>query len=158
MPEPDSGAAAPIQAMPRYAARPPGLPATGRDSMTRRPAVTDDDGGDRLTVALEARAGSRVLVLTGELEHDSAQVLREALDGCVREGPARILIDFAGVVFCDSTGLNVLLRARQEALAADRRLELCALGAQVARLFEMTGAADVFPVHPSVAGALAAQG
>ncbi|MGF1428270.1 STAS domain-containing protein [Kitasatospora sp. LaBMicrA B282] len=66
----------------------------------------------------------------------------------------RSLVDCAGVDFCDSTGLNVLLRARRRALALDRRLELCALGPQVARLFELTGVDGVCPVHPSLDRAL----
>ncbi|GAA1249490.1 STAS domain-containing protein [Kitasatospora nipponensis] len=118
--------------------------------------MNDAQGAVRLSVALEARADSRVLRLTGELDHDTAQVLREALEGCLSHGPHRILVDFAGVGFCDSTGLNVLLRARQEALAADRQVELCALGVQVARLFEVTGVDGVFAIHPTVDRALAA--
>ncbi|MFI9270944.1 STAS domain-containing protein [Kitasatospora sp. NPDC052896] len=115
-------------------------------------------GEGRLSVAVRGAPGSRVLVLHGELDHDTADVLREALDGCLAAAPARILLDFADLRFCDSTGLNVLLRARLAARESGREVELCGLGPQVARLFEITGAGGVFRVHPSVAQALSSDG
>lgn len=93
-----------------------------------------------------------VLALTGELDHDTADVLRDAL--AQRAGPGRILVDCSGLRFCDSTGLNVLLRARLQALEAGGRLELAGLRPPVARMFEITGARTVFRVYEDVSEAL----
>lgn len=107
-----------------------------------------------LTLTRQEHDGTRVLALSGDLDHDSAGVLRQALADSLAGGHSRVLVDLAEVGFCDSTGVNVLLRARQQAQADGTSLELCALGAQAARLFDMTGAATVFTIHPAQRDAL----
>ncbi|MEU8541325.1 STAS domain-containing protein [Streptomyces sp. NPDC048717] len=95
-----------------------------------------------------------VLALTGELDHDTAAPLKEAL--AAHTGPRRrIVVDCAGLRFCDSTGLNVLLRARLRMLDEGGRLDLAGLGPPVDRMFEITGALSVFRVYENTAAALA---
>ncbi|MBT2444068.1 STAS domain-containing protein [Streptomyces sp. ISL-36] len=108
-----------------------------------------------VTSAPGPRPGVVVLALTGELDHDTADVLRNALGEW--SGAERIVVDCQGLWFCDSTGLNVLLRARLHALEAGGRLELAGLRPPVARMFEITGARTVFRVHENVAEALTDQ-
>ncbi|MFJ4674134.1 STAS domain-containing protein [Kitasatospora purpeofusca] len=98
----------------------------------------------------------RIVSLAGELDRDSADGLRTALAGLPEEGLARILVDLAELSFCDSTGLNILLRARQEAEPAGVRLELAGPRPVVVRLLAVTGADTVLRIHPDVAVALAA--
>ncbi|WP_406115618.1 STAS domain-containing protein [Kitasatospora purpeofusca] len=103
------------------------------------------------------RAGPvRIVSVEGELDRDSAGGLRTALAGLPEDGLARILVDLAELSFCDSTGLNILLRARQEAEQAGVRLELAGPRPVVVRLLAVTGADTVLRIHPSVALALAA--
>ncbi|MER6997923.1 STAS domain-containing protein [Streptomyces sp. NPDC000410] len=96
-----------------------------------------------------------VLTLTGELDHDTAEPLRAALDEAIATGARRIVADCHGLLFCDSTGLNVLLRARLAAQDTDARVELAALRPQVARMLTITGAGAVFPRYASLGEALA---
>lgn len=115
----------------------------------------DGVGGARFTVEVRAGADTVVLVLGGELDHDTAGPLREALAEGVASGAGRILVDCTDLRFCDSTGLNVLLRARLAAREAGSRVELAALQPQVARMFDITGADGVFRVYGGVDEALA---
>ncbi|MFI9586688.1 STAS domain-containing protein [Streptomyces sp. NPDC052236] len=46
------------------------------------------------------------MTLAGELEHDSAQALREVLADTLLSRTARVLVDCADLRFCDSSGLN----------------------------------------------------
>ncbi|MFB7252989.1 STAS domain-containing protein [Streptomyces nojiriensis] len=108
---------------------------------------------ERFTVAVEAVDGAVVLTLAGELDHDTAQPLRDALDEALAPG-RRLLVDMAGLGFCDSTGLNVLLNTRLAAQEAGAGLELAGLHGPVARMFRITGADGVFPVHADVTEAL----
>ncbi|GAA3389434.1 STAS domain-containing protein [Streptomyces roseoviridis] len=114
-----------------------------------------EDFAGRLDVdVLEGRKpGTVVVTVTGELDHDTAAPLKEALVRHARAG--RIVVDCAGLRFCDSTGLNVLLRARLRMLDAGGRLDLAALRAPVNRMFEITGARAVFRVYEDTAAALA---
>ncbi|MFF8958359.1 STAS domain-containing protein [Streptomyces sp. NPDC014894] len=111
--------------------------------------------GDRFGVERRTDSGTLILVLAGELDHDTAEPLRAALGDAVRERPERILVDCAELRFCDSTGLNVLLRARLEAQESGGRLDLASLRPPVARMFDITGASTVFRVYGTVDAALA---
>lgn len=110
-------------------------------------------GDERFAVAVRAVDGVVVLSLAGELDHDTAGPLREALDAAVGQG-GRLVVDMSGLRFCDSTGLNALLHGRLSVQEAGGSLELAGLSGPVARMFRITGADGVFPVHTDVAQAL----
>ncbi|UUU38912.1 STAS domain-containing protein [Streptomyces sp. NBC_00162] len=112
---------------------------------------------ERFTVAVQTVDGAVVLELAGELDHDTAQPLREALDEAVAQG-GRLLVDLTKLGFCDSTGLNVLLHSRLTAQEAGGSVELTGLRGSVARMFHITGADGVFPVYADVAQALSRTG
>jgi anti-anti-sigma factor len=100
----------------------------------------------QLTVDVRRVGASAVVRPTGELDHHSADALREPLGACVADGCARIVIDCSALEFCDSTGLNLLLATRIEAEAAGGGVHLAGMRPVVARVFEITGAGAVFPV------------
>lgn len=111
---------------------------------------------DRLLVEIrpDRRPGTVVLALDGELDHDTAEPLRNALKE--NSGAVRIVVDCSGLRFCDSTGLNVLLRTRLRLLAEGGRVDLAGLRSPVDRIFEITGALKVFRVYEDADTALAA--
>ncbi|MEV7175157.1 STAS domain-containing protein [Kitasatospora sp. NPDC093679] len=110
-------------------------------------------GADQLTVSVDRSAGRWVLAPTGELDHDSAEPFREALDGALRDPPDLVVVDCSGLLFCDSTGLNLLLRARLSAQADGGEVVLAAPTAMVRRMLEITGAGEIFRVVDSTAEA-----
>ncbi|MFE3738220.1 STAS domain-containing protein [Streptomyces sp. NPDC059134] len=109
----------------------------------------------RLQVGVRAEGRSEVVTAAGELDHHTAELLREPLDDAVGRGRVRLVIDCSQLEFCDSTGLNVLLGARLKAEAAGGGIHLAGMQPVVARVFEITGADAVFTVHDSLADALA---
>ncbi|MER5731042.1 STAS domain-containing protein [Streptomyces sp. NPDC002138] len=114
---------------------------------------------ERFSVEATHVEGATVLALAGELDHDTADPLRAALEAALsRDDGGRLLVDCAQLLFCDSTGLNALLRARLTAGETGRRLELAGLRQPVARMFRTTGADGVFLVHDDLAAALAHDG
>ncbi|MGW4806861.1 STAS domain-containing protein [Kitasatospora sp. NPDC004272] len=119
-------------------------------------ALPGADPGAPLTVALDSPGGALVVRPEGELDHDSVGPLREALERAVADPPGRLVVDCGGLGFCDSTGLNLLLRAHAAALRAGLPLLLAAPGPVVARMLEITGADEVLDVRSTVADALAA--
>ncbi|MEU8529269.1 MULTISPECIES: STAS domain-containing protein [Streptomyces] len=115
----------------------------------------DGDSGQRFGVEVTSGDGAVVLALSGELDHDTAEPLRVALAEQIEAGARRIVVDCARLRFCDSTGLNALLRARLQAQENGGRVELADLRPPVSRMFEITGAHTVFQVHADLAAALA---
>ncbi|MFE1270102.1 STAS domain-containing protein [Streptomyces sp. NPDC058758] len=111
---------------------------------------------DRFGVEVRPSWGRETVVIApfGELDHDTVEPLGVALEK--HADAARIVVDCAGLDFCDSTGLNLLLRARSRAQEAGARLDLAGLRPPVDRMFEITGALRVFQVYADVREALAA--
>ena len=111
-------------------------------------------GRDRLYVAVHRDGVAAVVTPVGELDHHTADLLREPLDLCLREGANKLVVDCSRLEFCDSTGLNVLLSARLKAEAAGGGVHLAGMRPTVARVFEITGADAVFAVHETLDDAL----
>ncbi|MEV0280937.1 STAS domain-containing protein [Streptomyces sp. NPDC050610] len=109
----------------------------------------------RLHVGVRRHGVSAVVTPAGELDHHTAELLREPLESCVDEGCSRLVVDCSQLEFCDSTGLNVLLGARLKAEAAGGGVHLAGMLPVVARVFEITGAEAVFTVHDTLEAALA---
>ncbi|SEK45870.1 STAS domain-containing protein [Streptacidiphilus jiangxiensis] len=104
----------------------------------------------RLRVAVAVEPGMGVVTVAGELDHDSVGALDSAFDQLTQAEVSRVLLDCRELGFCDSTGLNALLRARLSAGEAGRRFGLVAPGPQLQRLLTVTGAAEVFEVYPDL--------
>ncbi|MBT2470039.1 anti-sigma factor antagonist [Streptomyces sp. ISL-66] len=92
-----------------------------------------------------------VIRLSGEMDITRVSEVRAALLHAVTraDGPLDIVVDLSGLTFCDSSGLNVLLRARLEAVESGHTLRLAAPNPQMVRLLELTGALGLFPVDPA---------
>lgn len=109
----------------------------------------------RLLVEVKKAGASAVVTPAGELDHHTADVLREPLESCLDDGVTKVVVDCSRLEFCDSTGLNVLLGARLKAEAAGGGIHLAGMLPVVARVFEITGAEAVFTVHETLDAALA---
>lgn len=109
----------------------------------------------RLLVEVRQEGSGAVVTPAGELDHHTADLLREPLEECLAKGCSRLVVDCSRLEFCDSTGLNVLLGARLKAEAAGGAVHLAGMQPVVARVFEITGADAVFSVHDTLEDALA---
>ena len=92
--------------------------------------------------------GERVIRLRGELDIESAPELERVL---VRSRPAgqRLVLDLAELKFMDSTGLRVLLRAREAADEGRWEISLRNVPPTIRRLFDMTGVQAALPAETS---------
>lgn len=93
-------------------------------------------GCQRSTVHVEPDGtGGALVVLAGEIDQDCASELRDVLASALRAHPGRVVLDLAGLTFCDCACLNILLRARQE---AGIRFGVRNISAPVSRLLRST--------------------
>jgi anti-sigma B factor antagonist len=81
---------------------------------------------------------TRILSATGEVHVSTAPELAEQLNAALTAGRSRIVLDFTGVEFIDSTGLSVLLNALRRLGRVDGALSLVCTNPTVLRLFEIT--------------------
>ncbi|WP_290058905.1 STAS domain-containing protein [Amycolatopsis solani] len=68
-------------------------------------------------------------------------------------GAARIVVDMAGVTYCDSSCLQVLLRLGRQLHRAGGRFAVVTAAPEVTRPIELLGLGDVMPVHPTLGAA-----
>lgn len=94
--------------------------------------------------------GSTVLTLAGDLDLDTAVEFREFLDRLPLAATERVVIDMAGVGFCDSSGIAALFAARNGALAAGAELALAAVPHHILRTLRLIGLEPVFVMLPTV--------
>ncbi|MFI1441822.1 STAS domain-containing protein [Streptomyces fructofermentans] len=106
----------------------------------------------RLSITQTTTADTRILLLRGEIDTDTADLLRQALR--TDEGPARSVLDFSAVTFMDSTGINVLVAAHHEAHAAGGWIRMAALPTSVQRVVEIIGLDTIVPCYPTLPEAL----
>jgi anti-sigma B factor antagonist len=95
--------------------------------------------GDRVTVAL-----------SGEIDLYTAPKLQSELAAALRaDHPVQLVVDMAGVDFCDSTGMNVLLAAQRLAREHGGNVELSGPRPAVRKILQVTGLESVFTVVPT---------
>jgi anti-sigma B factor antagonist len=99
------------------------------------------------------RPDAVVLAVSGELDVASAPMLRAHVRFALGGRPARLVLDLAGLRFCDAAGLSVLAMAQNAATRDGASLALAAVPRPVSRLLEMTGMDRTLDVYPSVAAA-----
>ncbi|MCF3179956.1 anti-sigma factor antagonist [Streptomyces polychromogenes] len=110
--------------------------------MTSQPA--------RVAVVFEPGPQRVLAQVSGEIDMDQAPALREELTAALAACRTGLDIDLAGVTFCDSSGLHVLLDVDQLAVQAGKTLVLTALSRPVARLLHMSGVERVLTVRAQV--------
>ncbi len=97
-----------------------------------------------------------VVTLHGELDLDAAADVDHAVEQCLNAGRRVLLLDLADVAFCDSSGVNALIRAHQRATGAGGAVHLVAPQPPVARVLALIGVDQVLTVHQDLPSALTA--
>ncbi|HEY3008364.1 MAG TPA: STAS domain-containing protein [Micromonosporaceae bacterium] len=108
-----------------------------------------------LTVSTQAQRGMAVISVAGELDMATAPLLQQHLTELLERGQNRLVFDLADVSFCDSTGLSVFVRAKNNCDAVDGLVRLAAPQRGVLRILEVSGLVDVLRTYPTVAEAVA---
>lgn len=125
--------------------------------MTHRSTDQPAGAGDfrRASYGIEPRQGCTLVRVTGEVDFETASGLHRAVEEAARSSP-RVIIDFTGVSFIDSTGLGVILVARNEADARGGSVALVGSSALVRRLLRSAQIDHAFAMYDNLDEALAA--
>jgi anti-anti-sigma factor len=100
-----------------------------------------------LTVEERRTGNDAVLHLAGEIDMATAGELRAATTKSMLRPAERVVLDFAGVTFCDSQGLSTLISLNRDITAAGGTLVLANVGDFMGRLLEITGLRAAFTVE-----------
>ncbi|WP_370268779.1 STAS domain-containing protein [Streptomyces sp. V4I8] len=118
-----------------------------------------------MVVTLKVTGGERgdwaVLQVSGELDLVTSPVMRQHIHDVVAEGRHSLVLDLSEVLFCDSSGVGVLIAARRLIRSCQGSLRLilpaqgAADGSHVNRVLGALGVRRLFEVYPDVAAAVA---
>lgn len=82
--------------------------------------------------------------LSGEIDHHSAQDLRERIDGqLMASAPDRLILDFAAVTFMDSSGVGLILGRMRRMQGTGGQLAVQHPPEQIKKMLDLAGVAYV---------------
>jgi anti-anti-sigma factor len=110
---------------------------------------------DPLTWEIRSRGPVAIVIIDGELDVGTAPGLSGQLVPLADIG-RHLILDLAGVPFCDCAGLNLFLRLQRRTSAAGGSLHLAGLTAPVRRLIMLGRLNDVLTITDSVADVISA--
>lgn len=99
--------------------------------------------------------GVPVVATPVEIDVTNAAEFRQSLLSCANGSHPTLVVDMSETMFCDSTGVHQLVRARMRALASGGEIRLVIKATPVLRLFTIMGIDRLFPVFASLPEAVA---
>ncbi|WP_159944379.1 MULTISPECIES: STAS domain-containing protein [unclassified Nocardiopsis] len=102
-----------------------------------------------LNVTCRDTTAGPVLDVTGSLDYNHSASLRQEVRLLSLDPGQCLVIDLAGLDFCDSSGISALLAARQHVLAAGADIVLDSVPANTMRIMTMVGLHKVFTLRPA---------
>ncbi|MCE3553612.1 STAS domain-containing protein [Pseudonocardia sp. RS11V-5] len=115
-----------------------------------------------LRVQARAEAAQVTLVLVGDLTFGTAPSLEEHVRAIAEEPgpglPADLVIDVAGLDFCDSAGLAALIGLQRRAARRGGTVTLAGASGTLQRVLRVTGAEILFTLRPADSAGGAAEG
>jgi anti-anti-sigma factor len=104
--------------------------------------------------------GWAVLRVSGEMDLVTSPVLRQRVHDAVADGRHSLVLDLSEVLFCDSSGVGVLIATRRLIRSCQGRLRLilpaqgAVDGSHVNRVLGALGVRRLFEVYPDVGAAV----
>ncbi len=109
-----------------------------------RPIHPEDDRLIRverpeLSITVQRAPDEVVIALAGEIDVLTVTELAAVVNDLLPDPPLRIMLDMAGVTFCDSQGLGTLVVLSRKAQHAQSMLLLANVGEFLMRVLDITG-------------------
>lgn len=94
-----------------------------------------------MPLAIKQKNGNLYVFLKGEIDHHTAPDIRTSIDDAVisTENAKKIIIDFSGVTFMDSSGVGLVMGRYRLINGKGRILELNNLSQRDYKIFKMSG-------------------
>lgn len=92
-----------------------------------------------LSISVQHASGEVVVSLAGEIDMLTVARLSAMINDMLADPPPRIVLDMAGITFCDSQGLGTLVVLSRKASHAQSVLVLANVGDFLQRVLDITG-------------------
>jgi len=97
---------------------------------------------DQLQIGLRRERDRVVVSLAGELDMANAPLLQGRIEGPELEGTGTVVLDLRELEFLDSTGLRIILAARELCWRRGQEFAITPGSQQVQRLLSVTGVGE----------------
>lgn len=98
-----------------------------------------------------------VVALPEHIGQANARQVSEQLLSVINRGADALIVDMTATISCDYTGAEVLLRARQRAIASGTEMRLAVTDSVVRRALSLSGVDHLISSYPSLEAAIAAR-
>ena len=93
-----------------------------------------------MPITVTSRDNTATIALSGEIDHHGARtMMTELKEAIAARLPAHLILDMSGVTFMDSSGIAVLLCARQQMDPIGGSLRVTAIPTQARRVLDAAG-------------------
>ena len=93
-----------------------------------------------MEISVKSEGRCMEIYLKGELDHHGAKGMMMRLDRELELAlPLQLVLDFGGVAFMDSSGIAVVMRARNRMQQLGGRLKMRGTASQVRKVFDAAG-------------------
>jgi len=97
-------------------------------------------GGVEMYLKFDSRESILVVTMMGELDHHSAEEVRAKIDDRLdRERINKLILDFSGVSFMDSSGIGVVIGRYKKMIALQGKIYVVNTKSSIKRVFELSG-------------------
>ncbi len=86
-------------------------------------------------------------IIVGEININNSPELRKAFDELISADEKKVVVDFSGVPYADSSGLATLIEMFQRLQKIDGHLKLSHLDQKVKNIFEITKLTKLFEIY-----------
>jgi anti-sigma B factor antagonist len=97
---------------------------------------------DQLQIGLRRESDRVIVSLAGELDMANAPLLQSQIEGPELEGTDTVVLDLQKLEFLDSTGLRIILAARELCWRRGQEFAVTQGSQQVQRLLSVTGVGE----------------
>lgn len=109
-----------------------------------------------MQIKLSKRGTTLIIGVYGELDHHSAEYVRQKVDSeIMRSSTKNIIFDFTKLSFMDSSGIGVIMGRFKNIQKLNGKSVIVNANEQIKRLLEMSGILRIIPMYNTLDEAVA---
>ena len=95
--------------------------------------------------------GCLIVKLIGELDHHRAEEVRVKIDDRIdRDNIKKVIMDFSGVTFMDSSGIGVVIGRYKKIKSRDGIICIAAANKRIDKVFEISGIYKIIKAYKNI--------
>ena len=104
-----------------------------------------------MKVKISYKGSTLIAGIIGELDHHSAEYIREKIDSeLIKATTKNVIFDFSKVTFMDSSGIGVIMGRFKNVSKLNGKLSVTNVSNQMLRILEMSGLLKVIPAYDNI--------